>query len=178
MEVYLDGILCKDPQWDGGRFDFHVAVQSVRFPGAKIEADTHIFYYPFDRYGNGREGGMVAAPVHTINETWLLQQKASRTELAPERAAFVTLLYSDSYLPGVLALAESIKEVKSRHGLVVIVPEKALKEESLAMIRAVGATLEICGAHSDMAAGSAFPELGNGTACGHSICIYYFSVLC
>jgi hypothetical protein len=37
------------------------------------------------------------------------------------RAAYVTLLTKDSYLPGALTLEQSLKSVQSRHPLVVLV---------------------------------------------------------
>ena len=91
---------------------------------------------------------------------------SNNAEIAPDHAAFVTLLYTDDYLPGVLALVESIKEVKSKHGLLVVAPLDALKAESMSMIRSAGAKLSLVNMthehYSGLDAGSAFPQLGQG----------------
>ena len=42
----------------------------------------------------------------------------------PGSGTYATLLYSDSYLPGVLVLAASLREVGSSYGLVVLIPLK------------------------------------------------------
>ena len=57
-------------------------------------------------------------PIEDVLNSTRLSSRAP----CPGSGTYATLLYSDSYLPGVLVLAASLKQVGSAYGLVVLVP--------------------------------------------------------
>jgi hypothetical protein len=56
-------------------------------------------------------------------------------ETAKGRHAFVTLITSDSYIPGALVLAKSIKATGSKHPLAVLVVQNSVSSEGLDILR-------------------------------------------
>jgi hypothetical protein len=70
LDIHFNSHVCPHPQWEGGWFGVRVSVESTRFPKSELVAETHVFYFPWERYGNGRREPLPGAPVHTITETW------------------------------------------------------------------------------------------------------------
>ncbi|CAM9917798.1 unnamed protein product, partial [Choristocarpus tenellus] len=51
--------------------------------------------------------------------------------------AYVTLLYTDDYLPGVVALAENLRAISSPHPLLVLVPKQEIPVLSVSTLNAL-----------------------------------------
>lgn len=64
----------------------------------------------------------------------VLYQKYSTSKTRNERRAWLTLLGTEDYLPGVLALARSLKRAKTVYPLVVMVNEHSWSEETQQLI--------------------------------------------
>lgn len=71
MELFLKESMCPHPEWEGGNYHVRINVESERFPDAELVADTNINYFPWERYGNGRDVARdqrLGVPVHTVDE--------------------------------------------------------------------------------------------------------------